>query len=180
MCLHLALWGTVGGQQGRDREKISKTGPLPRKGLFPGTRARLWGDDLQQSQKKGLFMSPRYLDARQAVHNTHCNAGTAGRDCSHVPGAHKLSGQLHWDPRLEGPWSTHGQGEENTHRPRFGASGGPVPRSSPSPSEEEQPQHFCQPHANSICFWGTFVPNLSPVSWSYYKQVQSALPLLFR
>lgn len=89
------------------------------------------------------------------------------RPCTAVPGAGIA-------PTSQEPGLGQGLGKVLEHsQTRILGSGGPAlsgssRRSSPSTS------------GSRICFWGTFVPNLSPVSWSYYKQVQSASPLLFR
>lgn len=168
------------------RADTERKKPLRKLCLFPG---RIFSQEEEPGygvmicsspRRKRLFVPLRYPDARRAVPNAGCNAAAAGRDCSHVPGAHQPPGHLCRHLGLEGAWSTRGRGEGSAHRPGLGAFGSPVPRGSPGPGEEEQPQRFCQPHASSICSWGTFVPDLSPVSWSYYKQVQSASPLLFR
>lgn len=176
MGLHLALQE---GKQGRyreknnpDRSKITQYDEASsQEGLFPGGRARLWGDDLQLSQDRTVCVL-QVPGLCQTMHGTHCNAGTRGWDCSHIPGAcAALLG-----PGLRRILKHTGQGERSTHRQVFGLWWPRLQRL----LKEEQPQRFWQPHTSSICFWGTFVPNLSPVSWSYYKQVQSALPLLFR
>lgn len=162
------------GQSEEQGRKPNKMRLLPGKGLSPGGR----GQWFAAVPEKGRFTSSRIQD-RLCTTVAAMLVPWAGTDpTSREPPSYLGSSAGTWD--WKGPGAAPGKvrgvhtGQVLEHLVALS------PTAPQAPAQREQPRRFCKPYASSICFWGTFVPDLSPVSWSYYKQVQSALPLLFR